>query len=48
MKTEVSAGGIVVRKRMRIWEVLVIRDMNDVWTFPKGLVEKGEKLAEVK
>lgn len=38
MKTETSAGGIVVKNN----RVLLLRDMNDSWTFPKGVVEKGE------
>lgn len=38
-----SAGGIVVRQTAGGWEVLVIRDINDELTFPKGKVEKGEK-----
>jgi len=38
MKTETSAGGIVIKKG----RVLLLLDMNDCWTFPKGLVEKGE------
>ncbi len=42
MKTEVSAGGIVVRTHRGDWDVLLVQDMNDVWTFPKGLVEKTE------
>lgn len=42
MKTEISAGGIVVRREHGIWEVLVVRDMNDNLTFPKGLIEQGE------
>lgn len=42
MKTETSAGGVVVRKRRGVWEVLMVRDMSDRWTFPKGKVEKGE------
>lgn len=42
MKTEISAGGVVVRRVKHHWEVLLLRDMNDSWTFPKGLVEKGE------
>lgn len=25
------------------WYVLILKDMNDTWTFPKGLIEKGEK-----
>lgn len=43
MKTEVSAGGIVACKSKTGWYVLVLRDMNDTWTFPKGLIEKGEE-----
>lgn len=42
MKTEVSAGGVVVRKRKKGWEVLIVRDMNNEWTFPKGKVDRGE------
>lgn len=42
MKQEVSAGGIIVRKKGKTWDVLLLKDMNSNWTFPKGLVEKGE------
>lgn len=42
MKTEVSAGGVVVRKNKGTWEILVIKDMNGNWTFPKGIIENGE------
>jgi 8-oxo-dGTP pyrophosphatase MutT (NUDIX family) len=42
MKTEVSAGGIIVRSIDGSWEVLIVQDMNGVWTFPKGKVEIGE------
>lgn len=38
MKHEVSAGGIVIKNT----KVLLLRDMSDNWTFPKGLIEKGE------
>ncbi len=44
MKIEISAGGIVVHKNKSVWEVLVLRDMNDAWTFPKGMVENKEEL----
>lgn len=44
MKTEVSAGGLVLRYTREGWEVLLVRDMNNVWTFPKGLVEKNETI----
>lgn len=42
MKTEISAGGIVVRNIRGLWEVLVLQDMNDAWTFPKGKIDTGE------
>jgi 8-oxo-dGTP pyrophosphatase MutT (NUDIX family) len=42
MKTETSAGGVVVRKIRGDWHVLLISDMNAAWTFPKGTIEKGE------
>lgn len=42
MKTEISAGGIIVKKVKAGWHVLLLRDMNDSWTFPKGRIEKGE------
>ena len=42
MRSEVSAGGIIVRKDAEGWSVLVIHDMNDVRTFPKGLIDEGE------
>ncbi|MBI4065472.1 NUDIX domain-containing protein [Candidatus Gottesmanbacteria bacterium] len=42
MKTEISAGGIIVRKYNNSWKVLLIKDMNGNWTFPKGIIEKNE------
>ncbi len=42
MKTEVSAGGIVVHNGKNQWYVLILKDMNNTWTFPKGLIETGE------
>jgi 8-oxo-dGTP pyrophosphatase MutT (NUDIX family) len=42
MKTEISSGGIIIKKRSGLWRVLLLQDMNNTWTFPKGLVEKGE------
>jgi 8-oxo-dGTP diphosphatase len=42
MKTEISAGGVIVQKRRSTWRVLLIQDMNNAWTFPKGRVEKKE------
>jgi 8-oxo-dGTP pyrophosphatase MutT (NUDIX family) len=46
MKRELSAGGIVVTKTSEGWNVLVIHDMNDVLTFPKGKVEPDEPLTK--
>ena len=46
MKTEHSAGGIIVRNIRGIWEVLVIRDSQNVLTFPKGLIQKDEDPAD--
>ncbi len=43
MKTATSAGGIIVCLTHNQWYVLILKDMNDTWTFPKGLIEKGEK-----
>ncbi len=42
MKQEISAGGLIVRQMNKDWHVLLIKDMNSNWTFPKGLVERGE------
>ena len=42
MNTEVSSGGIVVYKAHDGWYVLLMKDMKHNWTFPKGVVEKGE------
>jgi 8-oxo-dGTP pyrophosphatase MutT (NUDIX family) len=44
MKKEVSAGGVIVRSQKSSWQVLLVRDMNGSYTFPKGKVEKGESL----
>lgn len=46
MKTETSAGGVIVCAVDRTWYVLLLRDMNDTWTFPKGLIELGESPQE--
>ncbi|MBI5620253.1 NUDIX domain-containing protein [Candidatus Gottesmanbacteria bacterium] len=42
MKTEISAGGVILCSLDHTWYVLVLRDMNDSWTFPKGMIEQGE------
>lgn len=46
MKKEISAGGIIVRNQGKAWEVLLIKDMNGKWTFPKGLIEPGEPISK--
>lgn len=45
-KTELSAGGIIYRKRNGEVEFFFIRDPFGKWTFPKGHKELGETLAE--
>ncbi len=42
MKTEISAGGAIIKKINNLWQILLIRDTNNQWTFPKGLIEIGE------
>ena len=42
MKTEHSAGGVIVRLQKNVWQLLLIRDMSGNWTFPKGKLEKKE------
>lgn len=46
MNTEVSAGGVIVKKRGDEWYVLVIHDLKNQLTFPKGNVEEGESEEE--
>lgn len=46
MKHEISAGAVIIHKRYGSWNVLLLRDMNNNLTFPKGLIEKGEEHAE--
>ncbi len=46
MKRELSAGGVILRKRKGGWEVLIVQDMKDQWTFPKGKVESGEEAVD--
>lgn len=42
MKQELSAGGIIVCWVKKNWYVLLMRDMNGVYTFPKGMIEPDE------
>lgn len=46
MKTEHSAGGVILQKTTNTWQVLLIKDMSGKWTFPKGKIEKGETIEE--
>lgn len=46
MKTEISAGGLVVSTRDGAWHILLLQDMRDAWTFPKGKVNSGEDILE--
>ena len=39
MRREFSAGGVVIKDKK---EVLLIKNPSNVWTFPKGHIEKGE------
>jgi 8-oxo-dGTP diphosphatase len=41
-KREFSAGGIVVRKRGKGFEVLLIKDSYGRWTWPKGHINQDE------
>lgn len=45
-KREFSAGGIVLRKKDRGVEVLLIKDAYGRWTWPKGNIEPEEKSQE--
>lgn len=42
MREEVSAGGVVFKKTKDEIYFLLLKDQNDNWTFPKGLIEPGE------
>ena len=46
MKNEVSAGAIICKQTRSSWEVLLIRDMKGILTFPKGFMEKGEDIKQ--
>lgn len=43
MHFESSAGGIIFSSLKNALHVLLIKDKNSRWTFPKGLIEKREK-----
>lgn len=46
MKTATSAGGVIVNFSYNQWYVLIIKDMNGAWTFPKGMIEQRETAEE--
>ncbi len=47
MKMEISAGGVVyTQKGPKKIKILLLLDKNNHWTFPKGLIEKGEEKIE--
>lgn len=43
---EYTAGGLVFRKRNGQYEFLLIQDLKDRWSIPKGHVESGETLEQ--
>lgn len=43
MIVETSAGGIILAKKDNQLFVLLLKDKGGQWTFPKGLVERGEE-----
>ena len=42
MREEYSAGGLILTPNKNNWQILLMRDMNGVLTFPKGMIEKDE------
>lgn len=46
MRTEESAGGVVINCENDIVYVLLLKDFRGNWTFPKGLIEAGEDKAK--
>lgn len=42
MKREISSGGVVFKKSSRTFKVLLLKDKNNFWSFPKGLIEENE------
>jgi 8-oxo-dGTP pyrophosphatase MutT (NUDIX family) len=42
-KKEISSGGVVVHLTKGEAYILLMKDMNGSWTFPKGKIEIGEK-----
>lgn len=46
MKIEISAGGVVYKIIGKKPMILLLKDKNDNWTFPKGLIEDKEDKIE--
>lgn len=46
MKEEHSSGGLIIKKINDVWHILLLKDMNDNWTFPKGIMELGESSSQ--
>lgn len=46
MRQEISAGGIIFRRRQGVAEIFLIKDMFGKWTFPKGKPELNELLPD--
>ncbi|MDQ7814854.1 MAG: NUDIX domain-containing protein [Patescibacteria group bacterium] len=46
INNEISAGGIIFRRRNGSIEIFFIKDPFSRWTFPKGHQEEGETLVE--
>jgi bis(5'-nucleosidyl)-tetraphosphatase len=44
--TEVSSGAVIVKRTSSNWDLLCIRDMKGMFTFPKGFVEHGESIIQ--
>ena len=46
MPIEISAGAVVFRRKNKTALYLLLKKENNVWDFPRGLIEKGEKLEQ--
>ena len=44
---EFTAGGVVYRRKNGDIDILMIQDLRDRWTIPKGHVEAGESLEQI-
>ena len=45
MTIQVSVGGVIIAQKNSTFYILLLRDKSKNWTFPKGLLEKGEDYA---